>query len=238
MLKNLIIPIVLLLLAVLLSVLAFNLKPIHDKNEKIYNKRGILTSIENKLGIDVGDLSDEEIERVFTEDMEQIVIDLDGEMVEGMIADEVDMAKEKKKAMGDRRWPVYIYEEGAEKYYIISVRGQGLWDEIWGSIALEDDLTTLAGVEFDHTGETPGLGAEIKDNANFKKQFIGKKIYDDDGNYTSVLVRKGGAKDPVHEVDAISGATVTCDGVTEMLERGIKFYEPYFEDIKDKSDTK
>jgi Na+-transporting NADH:ubiquinone oxidoreductase subunit C len=126
---------------------------------------------------------------------------------------------------------VYIYHGDQGDLYVVSIRGNGLWDEIWGSIALEGDLKTIAGAAFDHTGETPGLGAEIKDNPGFAKQFIGKQIYDDAGSYTSIVVKKGGAKDPNHEVDGISGATVTCDGVTEMLVRGLKYYEPYLQTI-------
>ena len=96
-------------------------------------------------------------------------------------------------------------------------------------------MNTIAGVSFDHQGETPGLGAEIKDNPMFPKQFEGTKIYDDAGTYRSVMVRKGGRKNKIHEVDGISGATVTADGVTEMLVRGIKYYEPYFSKLKKKS---
>ena len=90
----------------------------------------------------------------------------------------------------------------------------------------------MAGASFDHKGETPGLGAEIKDNPAFSKQFKGRKLYDADGNYTSIVVRKGGAKNKTHEVDGISGATVTADGVGEMLYRGIKYYEPYFNQLR------
>ena len=107
-----------------------------------------------------------------------------------------------------------------------------MWDTIWGNIAFEDDLNTIAGVSFDHTAETPGLGAEIKDNAAWANQFVGKKIYNDDGSFRSVFVRKGGAKDPVFEVDGISGATITADGVTEMLARGLKYYEPFLNTVK------
>ena len=156
---------------------------------------------------------------------------MSGEAVEGVLAEKIDMAKERKKPESERLLPLFIYEQGGEKYYIVSVRGNGLWDEIWGNIALESDLSTITGAAFDHKGETPGLGAEIKDNPNFAKKFKGKKIYDE-GEYVSVTVRKGGAKDPEHDVDGISGATVTADGVTEMLHRGIKYYEPYFKTLK------
>jgi Na+-transporting NADH:ubiquinone oxidoreductase subunit C len=82
----------------------------------------------------------------------------------------------------------------------------------------------------DHKGETPGLGAEIKDNPAFPGQFIGKQIFKD--GEVAVLVRKGGSQDKTYEVDGISGATITCDGVTEMLQRGIAYYLPYLETIE------
>jgi len=114
------------------------------------------------------------------------------------------------------------------------VRGKGLWDEIWGSIAIKDDFNTIGGVAFNHTAETPGLGAEIKDNKNWKSKFTGKKLFNSAGEFVSVDVVKGGVKEPDHQVDAISGATVTCVGVAEMLDRGIEVYLPYFESLKKK----
>ena len=107
----------------------------------------------------------------------------------------------------------------------------GLWDAIWGYIALQSDMKTIVGAAFDHAGETPGLGAEIKDNPTFPARFKGKEIYTEGGKYVSVGVIKGGARDPKHEVDGISGATVTADGVSKMLYDGIKYYEPYFKSI-------
>ena len=203
-----------------------------NQNEDIFNKRAILSAVENYLGegVTVKGLSDDQILEVFAA-MEQPVLDMEGNTIEGVSASEIDMAKEKKKPEAERRLPLYIYEHAGEKFYILSVRGNGLWDEIWGSIALKSDLNTIAGAAFDHKGETPGLGAEIKDNPSFAKQFQGKSIYKDD-EYVSVMVRKGGAKDKLVEVDGISGATVTADGVTEMLYRGIKYYEPYLESLK------
>lgn len=203
-----------------------------DLNEEIFEKRAILSAVEDHLpdGQLVKDLSDEEVLNIF-EGIEQITLDMSGNVVEDISAEDVDMAKERKKPEDERILPLFVYEQGGEKYYIVSVRGNGLWDEIWGNIALESDLNTITGAAFDHKGETPGLGAEIKDNPSFAEQFEGKKIYDD-GEYVSVTVRKGGAKDPEHDVDGISGATVTADGVTEMLYRGIKNYQPYFEKIK------
>lgn len=201
-------------------------------NEDIFNKRAILTAVEDYLpnGQRVSGMSDEEVLEIFNS-MEQPVVDMDGNIIEGVKAEEINMARERKKPETERRLPVYVYEQDGQEFYIFSVRGSGLWDEIWGNIALKSDLNTIAGAAFDHAGETPGLGAEIKDDPSFPARFEGKEIFND-GEFVSVKVRKGGARDPKHEVDGISGATVTADGVTEMLYRGLKYYKPYMETLK------
>lgn len=203
-----------------------------DLNEEIFEKRAILAAVDDHLGegVTAKSLSDDEVLKIFDSQIEQVALNMEGQELD-IRAEDIDMAKERKKVEANRNIPLFIYNSGSEKFYIVSVRGNGLWDEIWGNIALEADLNTIAGASFDHRGETPGLGAEIKDNPTFPAQFKGKKIFN--GNdYVSVLVRKGGAKDKNHEVDGISGATVTSDGVTEMLDRGIEYYLPYFEKVK------
>ncbi|MCF8236809.1 MAG: NADH:ubiquinone reductase (Na(+)-transporting) subunit C [Saprospiraceae bacterium] len=225
------------LAALVLASLNTFLGPKHVMNEKIYNKRAVLAAVKDHLaGTDLEDMTDKDVQSIFSSKIEQKVINMSGDIVEGQTAESIDLAKEKKKPEDDRLLPLYIYtNEAGETFYIISVRGNGLWDEIWGSIALDKDLKTVAGASFDHKGETPGLGAEIKDNPSFPDQFTGKQIIDQDGNYTSIIVRKGGAKNPTNEVDAISGATVTSNGVSEMLYRGIQYYQPYFNKLKQKS---
>jgi Na+-transporting NADH:ubiquinone oxidoreductase subunit C len=208
-----------------------------DLNEQIFNKRAILTAVEDYLpdGKTVKQLSDQEVLDIFENKVKQVALSTEGEELESVMAEDIDMAKERKKPVSDRRLPLFIYSNDGKTCYILSVRGNGLWDEIWGNIALEDDLNTIAGAAFDHKGETPGLGAEIKDNPGFSRQFKGKEIFNDKGEYVSVLVKKGGATpgDP-HQVDGISGATVTANGVTDMLENGISYYLPYLETIDQK----
>ncbi len=205
------------------------------QNEDIFNKRAILSAVEDYLpnGQKASELSDQQVLDLFNQQVDQIVLDMNGEVKEDMKAENIDMAKERKKPEAERMLPLFNYRgPNGEELYIISVRGNGLWDEIWGNIALKSDLNTIAGAAFDHKGETPGLGAEIKDNPAFSAQFKGKEIYNEEGEYVSVVVRKGGARDEDHEVDGISGATVTADGVTEMLKRGIAYYQPYFNEIR------
>ena len=207
-------------------------------NEEIFNKRAILSAVETHLpgGKKVKELSDEEVVNIFQNQMQQVVVDMKGQTQEGVMAEDIDMAKERKKPEADRQFPLFVYTEGETTCYILAVRGNGLWDEIWGNVALESDLNTIAGVAFDHKGETPGLGAEIKDNPAFPRQFIGKKIFDEKGDYVSILVKKGGAeKGNTHQVDGITGATITSDGVTKMFELGLKNYLPYLEQLKEQT---
>lgn len=227
--------------AALLAGIIVVLGPLADVNADIFNKRQILEAISTPLeeaGTSVADLTDDEVLAIFNEQVTQTIVNAEGEPMEGMMkadgvtpmnAIDLDMAQERKKDLANRMYPVYEVNFDNNSFYIFSVRGSGLWDAIWGNIALQSDMNTVAGVSFDHAGETPGLGAEIKDNAGWKAQFVGKKIYDGD-KYVSIYVRKGGAIDMEHEVDGLSGATVTADGVTKMLYEGLKIYEPYMEE--------
>jgi Na+-transporting NADH:ubiquinone oxidoreductase subunit C len=228
--------------ALVLSGMSTFLKETHELNEAIFNKRAILSAIQSEFETAVKDMPDDQIVEIFSNQMKQMVVDANGGEVtsadveargyKGGQAEHIKMDKEKKKPVSDRIFPVFIYEKDGEKIYILSIRGNGLWDEIWGNIALKDDFETVVGAAFDHKGETPGLGAEIKDNPSFASQFTGKMITDETGEYTSVVVRKGGAKNMRYELDGISGATVTADGVTKMLFEGIQYYHPYFKNIK------
>jgi Na+-transporting NADH:ubiquinone oxidoreductase subunit C len=228
--------------AIVLGLLQAVLKPSHQKNEAIFNKRAVLSAVRN----DVKNLSDDEVVAIFDKDVVQKVLDINGNEVspdkvkelrgfkdKAGKAEDLNLSKEKKRDDKDRLFPLYVYNTAEGENYITAVRGKGLWDEIWGYVAIQKDLSTIAGVAFDHKAETPGLGAEIKDNPAFPAQFKGDKLYNKEGEFVSVLVKKGGSdKDDPHAVDAISGATVTCDGVTDMLEEGIRYYEPYFDKLK------
>ena len=110
---------------------------------------------------------------------------------------------------------------------VIPLIGKGLWDDIWGYIALEKDMNTVSGIVMAHKGETPGLGAEIA-TPGHQALYKGKTLFEK-GDFVSITLRKGGAKDPAHEVDAITGGTKTSDGVTMMLRDNLSEYLPFFE---------
>ncbi len=221
-----------LIVSVVLAVIVTGLRPIHEANEVVFKKRDILSAIKEHLGADLDKMSDQEVLALFDQSIEQITLDANGKPVEGVQAESIDMAKEEKKPASERLYPLYVFKGSTGSFYLASVRGNGLWDKIWGTIAFKDDFNTIAGVSFDHVTETAGLGAEIKDNPAFKQQFIGRQIYDKSGDYVSVAVVKGGVKKPDHQVDAIAGATITCNGVTEMMDNGLKVYLPYFKSLK------
>ena len=136
-----------------------------------------------------------------------------------------------KKVDGEPAFPLYICNHDNKTFYIIPLRGKGLWGPVWGNIALEEDFKTIYGVTFGHKGETPGLGAEIATQA-FQDQFEGKTIFDDNYNFTSVKVVKGGvvtmpADQQIHGVDAISGGTITSNAVSDMIKDCLSNYEAY-----------
>ncbi len=222
-----------LVVSIVLAFVVKGLEPMHVANEEVFKKKEILGAIKEQLGADLTTMGDQEVLELFKNKVEQVVLDANGAPVEGEQAEKISMAAEEKKPEADRHYPLYIFKGDKGNLYLLSLRGMGLWDKIWATVALQDDFNTVAGVSFGHVAETPGLGAEIKDNPNFPKQFQGKTIYKD-GQFVSVGVIKGGAKDKSHEVDAISGATITSSGVHEMMKAGLTPYLPYFETLKKK----
>lgn len=144
----------------------------------------------------------------------------------------IQMATETKKPIDQQRFPLYIAQVEDAKYYIVPLRGAGLWDAIWGYMALEEDMNTIKGVVFDHKGETAGLGAEITQGW-FQDRFVGEKVYNKEGQLAGINVSKTnndpkGSDKEDHEVDAISGATITGDGVTDMISERLEHYTPFF----------
>ena len=208
-----------LVVAVSLSWVAMVLKPYQKENKNRAKKQSILSSI----GIDS---SPEEVDEIFAKYVRQLVLDEQGKEKHGEKAFEIDLATELKKKPSLQRFPLYIAQkEDGRTYYIVPLRGFGLWDAIWGYIAIEEDLQTVYGASFDHKSETPGLGAEISTPA-FSKQFQGKKIKSDDGKMFLRLIKGGVASIPASQrnygVDAVSGGTITSDGVSNMIKERLE----------------
>ncbi|TDB64177.1 NADH:ubiquinone reductase (Na(+)-transporting) subunit C [Arundinibacter roseus] len=216
------------LTAVILAVTAEGLRPAQEANVALDTKSNILRAVRLDLDDPV------EIEETYDGSIEEKVLNGSGEDMAGMNAESIALKNEITKAPAERNLPLYIFTaKGDKKYYIIPVRGVGLWGPIWGFVSLEDDFNTVYGANFDHKGETPGLGAEISEEP-FQNQFQGKKIMSD-GKFISVNVVKSTEKTSYgaeHRVDAISGGTITSNGTDEMLKNCLAPYIPYFEKLK------
>lgn len=213
------------------SILAFaatSLQPIQYENMRQEKMQNILATV----AIETDRAGAEELfNRYITE---SVVLDKNGQEREGIEAFDVDLAQEIQRTPEDQNFPLYIANIEGERYYIIPLRGAGLWNAIFGYVSLKDDANTVMGVVFDHVGETPGLGAEITQEW-FRERFADEKIMDGDGNFVGVSVVKGNpstSKDD-NRVDAISGATITTDGVSDMIYERLGHYVTYFEGQKD-----
>ena len=212
--------------AVLLAIAATQLKPFQDANILIEKKQNILKSVNIVSDVkQANDLFSNTIKELF-------IVNSKGEKVEGD-AFKIDLKVEHSKPIDQRKLPVYVADMGDKgKVYIIPLRGAGLWGPIWGYIALLSDMNTIYGANFDHQGETPGLGAEIN-TEKFQKPFIGKTIFDQSGLFTAVIVAKIGEKsDPAHTVDGISGGTITSKGLQKMLFDDLATYQEFFKTLK------
>ena len=141
------------------------------------------------------------------------------------------LAKEGKQ----RKLPLFVGEKDGKTFYVAPIYGKGLWDAIWGYVAMDENMV-IQGAYFDHKGETPGLGANIKQRF-FMDDFIGEHLLTDSGEFKGVTVAKGN-NDPKneektdYEVDAIAGATITGNGVSAMIKSDLKLYVPYFQSLK------
>lgn len=199
------------IVALILSTAALLLQPLQQKNAEIEKKRNILASV----GVEASEETAENLyDKIITG---SFALNSEAEKVDGVDPFEVDVRKEQRKPLEEQVFPVFEASlEDGSKSFIIPLEGKGLWGPLYGYLALKEDLRTINGVTFDHTSETPGLGAEINESW-FEDQFIGKKIFEDD-EFVSIEIQKGGAEDDdPHAVDAISGGTITSKGLEAML---------------------
>lgn len=147
---------------------------------------------------------------------------------------DINMALEIKKPIEERLLPVFECSTTDGLKFIVPVYGAGLWGPIWGYIAFDSNGDTIYGAYFSHEGETPGLGAEIEKPA-FQSQFEGKNIFSADGKFTSIAVVKTG-KEPKGKawVHAVSGGTITSQGVQKMLYDSLEAYIAFFSNLSDR----
>ena len=207
--------------AILLSLTALLLQPRQEKNVEVEKKMNILSSI------NVPSEKSNAVQLYEKYIRDSYVINSEGKKFDGVDAFTVTLRAEQKKPLEEQYLPIFVaVDDNGDTLRIFPLEGKGLWGPIWGYISLKEDLSTIAGVTFDHKGETPGLGAEIN-TTEFESQFHDKKLFDN-GAFVSVKVVKGGAgPGNLHEVDAISGGTVTSKALEKMLLDGLVKYEKY-----------
>jgi Na+-transporting NADH:ubiquinone oxidoreductase subunit C len=209
----------------LLAFASQTLKPLQDANVELERKKNILSTV---MEVKDGD----DINKIYGERVKELVIGFDGNVKEGVSASSVIIAAEYKKKPEDRQLPVYEFrnQQNPEKLdnVVLPLYGFGLWNDIWGFVALQQDLNSIQGVKFQHKGETPGLGARIE-SEEIQSRYKGKSIFDN-GVLESVIMQKGEGMDysnDAHKVDGMSGATLTGKGVNNMLLDYLNCYQNY-----------
>jgi len=215
----------------ILAAASEGLKEKQQFNIDMEQKKNILsTVITLEEGVDVNDL--------YSKRVRAFVVDAEGNVKEGMQPKDVNLAAEYKKPTNQRILPVYEFKNEADStkadYVVLPVYGFGLWNNIWGFVALKSDLNTIQGIRFQHAGETPGLGARIETDEEVQNRYKEKTIYDGD-KLVSVTMMKGEGNDysdNPHRVDGMSGATLTAKGVNNMLIDYFKAYENYMKKKK------
>lgn len=214
----------------LLAFTATSLKPLQEENVRNEKMQSILSTI----GVEESRDNAGNVYKDFIK--QELTLKNDGTIDENPIvpAFKINLQNEIKKDPSNQRFPIYIAEIEGKTTYVVPLHGTGLWDAIWGYLAIGADENTITGAVFDHAAETPGLGAEIRESW-FEEQYIGEQFLKTTGDFSansfvSIKTVKGGSKtEDKHGVDAISGGTITSDKLSLMVEERLQHYLPYFE---------
>ena len=227
--------------AALLAFVSQSLKERQDANEKAETISQMLASAQYGSKADLDKLSNKEKLAKYSEEIEKaFVIDVDGNMLRELEGIEVYSPKALKRQnynikggankTGEPELPVFIFKNGRT---VVPIYGAGLWGPIWGYISFNADEATIGGAYFDHESETAGLGARIKDDPSFQAEFVGEKPDFSSANVFDIV--KGGApKDASgasevdNKIDAISGATMTSQGLDAAIDTWLAAYAKYF----------
>ena len=204
--------IVVVIVAFMLAGVSSALKPMQDENIRLDKMKQILASLHIK---DVKDAK-AEYEKVVKKDA---IINATGNEVAAQGGFDVV-----NDAIAEDNLPIYVCEVDGEEKYVIPMTGQGLWGGIWGYMAVNSDGNTIYGVYFSHASETPGLGAEIA-GEKFTSLFDGKNILMN--GEVALEAVKGRLSNEATQVNSISGATITCNGVNAMLKKCLGNYKTF-----------
>lgn len=228
-----------LVVGTLLAFLASYFKPTIDENKRIEKQQNILYA----MGVNENDdsnaifVSKDRVGEEFSKYITKQLVIQGANVSENDKAYLIDVKKQQTLAKEgtERQLPLFVGEKEGKTFYIAPIRGKGLWDAIWGYVAMDANMV-VQGVYFDHKGETAGLGANIKLRF-FMDDFAGEKLMNTTGSFAGINISKSNG-DPLNkdkndnEVDAIAGATITGDGVSAMLKSELRLYVPYFKTLK------
>ena len=212
--------IIVVIVAFLLAFVFQALKPMQDANVALDKKKQILNSL------NIRDLNDAQADAKYKEVVvADRVIDEKGKvLLPGTTGGEDAGFKLESKDYKEGKLALYICRVNGETKYVVPVYGMGLWGPISGYIALNADKSTVYGVYFNHESETAGLGAEIKDNKAWQEKFQGKKLFKNGNDKAIALSVEKKVEDPTTQVDAVTGATLTSNGVRDMLHEALGKY--------------
>ncbi len=213
-------------LGFLLSIAATSLKEKQLLNVELDIKKNILIAL--NIQPKGEKFTPDEIKAQYEKIVVPIVVDKTGAILENISSESIENI--------DNQFPVFMQKMGNKiEGYAIPISGKGLWSTLYGYLALKPDGETVKGITFYQHGETPGLGGEIEKKW-FTDNYKQKKIVDDKGALVSIQAVKGEA-DPTspeyyHQVDGVSGATMTTKGLNIFLKSELKKYDPYFQNIR------
>ena len=217
-------------------VLAFVLSSVYSSLEE-QTERNIQADIKKNILSSLGFVPSEDmpwttenVESIFTSSITSFVVDKNGDIIDGMIPEDIDPKVDKNV------FPLYKkMTDGKIDGFAIPISGKGLWGTMYGYFAIEPDGATAKGITFYKHVETPGLGAEV-DKPWFQQNYKGKKFVDENGDLIGIQTVKGkvdeSSEEAYHQVDGISGATITSRGLNEFLLKDLKIYDSYLKQIR------
>lgn len=237
--------VIVVVVAALLAFVSQSLKSKQDANEKADTISQMLTAAGYGTKAELSGLGNVAVLDKYAQEIDEaFVIGLDGDVLRELDTDREDLEVYSPKALkrqnynikgganktGEPEIPVFVFKNGRT---VVAIYGAGLWGPVWGYISFDTDLKTIGGAYFDHESETAGLGAKIKDDPSFQASFVGEVA---DFSSTNVFdIVKGGAprdaegKSVVdNQIDAISGATMTSQGLDAAIDTWLSAYSKYF----------
>ena len=214
------------IVAFLLAFVSSALKPVQDKNVELDKKKQILAAL------NIRDLDNAAVEAKYEEVVvADQIIKADGSIVKEGVNKDEDGFKVDNKSISEENLPIYVCKVGEETKYVIPMSGRGLWGGLWGYVAIDSDFQKVYGAYFSHESETAGLGSVIAEKP-FQEKFLGKHIFagEDSSTVALTVVKKGKveADKADYQVDGLTGATLTTNGVAEMVNSGLQKYVGFF----------